>query len=125
MLFWCIMLFFDLLIPGTMIGIGSYYKKKAPAEINAFVGYRTRLSMQNRETWEYAHHFFGRLWQISGLILLPLTVLGMLLLWGAERETVSWWGGGYCLIQLLVMVGCIFPTEVALHRKFNRDGNLK
>ena len=52
--FWIYMLIMDLLVPVTLIGFGKYFKTKAPKEINAVFGYRTSMSMKNRDTWEFA-----------------------------------------------------------------------
>ena len=47
--FWIFMFLMTLWIPLTMIGFGRYFQKKAPKEINAAFGYRTKRSMKNRE----------------------------------------------------------------------------
>ena len=48
--FWIFMLIMDLLLPFTMIGFGKYFMKKAPKEINSVFGYRTSMSMKNKDT---------------------------------------------------------------------------
>ena len=55
--FWIFMLIMDLLLPFTMIGFGRYFMKKAPKEINSVFGYRTSMSMKNKDTWEFAHKY--------------------------------------------------------------------
>ncbi|MBE6023390.1 MAG: SdpI family protein [Cellulosilyticum sp.] len=62
MSFWIFMLLMTLLIPISMIGFGYYFSKKAPKEINNVLGYRTSRSMKNKETWQFAHNYFGKLW---------------------------------------------------------------
>ena len=57
--FWIFMLIMDLLLPFTMIGFGRYFMKKAPKEINSVFGYRTSMSMKNKDTWEFAHKYCG------------------------------------------------------------------
>lgn len=49
--FWFFMLIMDLLIPFTMIGFGKCFLKKAPDNINSVFGYRTSMSMKNKDTW--------------------------------------------------------------------------
>ena len=34
--------------------------KKAPKEINSVFGYRTSMSMKNKDTWEFAHKYCGK-----------------------------------------------------------------
>ena len=50
--FWIFMRVMDLLIPVTMVFIGKRFQKKPPKEINAMYGYRTAMSMKNKETWK-------------------------------------------------------------------------
>lgn len=50
-----------LLIPGTMVLFGYVWKKHPPKTINGIYGYRTRRSMQNWATWEFAHQYCARL----------------------------------------------------------------
>ena len=60
------MLAMDLIIPLSMIFLGKYFSKRAPKEINMLFGYRTTRSTKNQDTWQFAHHFFGRLWYKMG-----------------------------------------------------------
>ena len=48
---WIYMLIAVLLIPLMMIGIGAFFAKKIPAKINRIYGYRTDISMKNKDTW--------------------------------------------------------------------------
>ena len=70
--FWIFMLIMDLLLPFTMIGFGRYFMKKAPKEINSVFGYRTSMSMKNKDTWEFAHKYCGKVWNVRGVQLIPL-----------------------------------------------------
>ena len=72
--FWIFMLIMDLLLPFTMIGFGRYFMKKAPKEINSVFGYRTSMSMKNKDTWEFAHKYCGKVWYVCGMVMLPITV---------------------------------------------------
>lgn len=60
--FWFFMLIMDLLTPIIMIGFGRYFLKDAPKEINPVFGYRTAMSMKNRDTWEFVHKYLGKIW---------------------------------------------------------------
>lgn len=118
MAFWLYMLVMDLLIPATMIGFGRCFLKKAPKEINAVFGYRTPRSMKNRETWEFAHKYCGKVWYVGGLILLPVSVLIMILVIGRDQDCVGTVGGIVCGIQMIPLIGSIFLTERALKKRF-------
>ena len=123
--FWIFMLMMNLLIPLSMIGFGWMFLKSPPKEINAVFGYRTRRSTLNPDTWEFAHHYFGKLWLCLGLILLPVSVLLMLLLLGRDIETVGIYGGALVMLQCVVLIVPIFPTERALKRTFDESGRRK
>lgn len=84
--FWIFMLIMDLLIPVTMIGFGSYFMKNAPKEINAVFGYRTSMSMKNKDTWEFAHKYCGKVWCSFGIAMLSITVIFMFLVIGKNEE---------------------------------------
>lgn len=123
--FWIFMLMMNLLIPLSMIGFGWMFLKSPPKEINAVFGYRTRRSMLNPDTWEFAHRYFGKLWLCLGLILLPVSVLLMLLLLGKAADTVGIFGGALVMLQCVVLIVPIFPTERALKRTFDESGRRK
>lgn len=121
--FWLFMLIMDLLIPFTMIIFGAIFMKKAPGSINPVFGYRTTMSMKNRDTWEFAHQYCGKLWWILGITLLPITIIPFLFLLGKDNDRVGIVGGVLCLIQLIPLIGSIIPTERALKRTFDKNGN--
>ncbi len=121
--FWLFMLVMDLLFPATMIGIGKSFQKAAPKDINSIYGYRTAMSMKNRDTWEFAHHYCGRLWFRLGLILLPVNLIPMLLVIWESRELVNIVGSVLCAIDTVIIIATIFPTEAALRKTFDQDGN--
>ena len=121
--FWIFMLIMDLLIPFTMISFGFFFLKKAPKNINALFGYRTKMSMKNKDTWEFAHKYCGKLWYVWGMVLLFLTVIPMLWVLGKGEDMIGTIGGILCGIQMIPLIGCIFPTERALKRNFDANGN--
>ncbi|NBJ88978.1 SdpI family protein [Acutalibacter sp. 1XD8-36] len=121
--FWIYMLAMDLLIPLIMTGFGWYFSGRAPKKINPVLGYRTAMSMKNQDTWEFAHRHSGRIWKICGLILLPVTVVPMLFVIDGDEGIVGTVGGIVCGVQLAVLIGSIFPTERALRKNFDKEGN--
>ncbi|MDD7390635.1 MAG: SdpI family protein [Lachnospiraceae bacterium] len=121
--FWFFMLMCNLLIPACMIGFGWYFRKKAPGQINMLFGYRTPRSAKNRDTWKFAHHYFGRLWYRLGMVLLPVTVAAMLPLLGKSIDTIGIYGSILSGIQIVIMLLPIWFTESALKRTFDEDGN--
>ena len=120
--FWIFMLVMNLLIPIMMIGFGKYFMKSAPGSINIVFGYRTSMSMKNQDTWKFAHEYCGKLWCKWGKIMLIITVIVMLFLLGKSEDTIGNWGAAICIVQLIPLIGTIFPTENALRRTFDKDG---
>lgn len=120
--FWIFMLVMELLIPGVMIFFGWMFIHKPPKEINSIYGYRTPMSSKNQDTWDFAHRYFGRLWYRAGLMLLPVTLIAMLLVFGRDDDTVGTVGAILCVIQCVPMIGLIIPTERALRKNFDKYG---
>ncbi|MDD2971913.1 MAG: SdpI family protein [Lachnospiraceae bacterium] len=123
--FWLFIFISDLPIPLLMMGFGRYFLKSAPGSINSVFGYRTSMSMKNKDTWMFAHSYCGRVWFQYGLILSVLTIVGMICVIHKNEDVVSLTGGIICAMQLLFLVGSIVPTERALRRTFDKDGNRK
>lgn len=121
--FWIFMLVMDLLIPVTMVFIGKRFQKKPPKEINAMYGYRTAMSMKNKETWKYAHRCCGKLWYVSGLVMIPVTVIVLACVFGKGNNCVGNVGGIVCTLQCVVIIGTIVVTEQELKRDLTGMGN--
>lgn len=125
MVFWIFMFLMALIIPFTMIGFGRAFLRKAPESINYFFGYRTKRSMQSEQTWQFAHQYCGKIWHVSGWILLVLSVVPLLVVVGKDAGIVGTVGGILSAIQCICLAGAILPTERALRNNFDQDGNLK
>ncbi len=120
--FWVFMLVMDLLVPLVMICFGRRFEKTAPKEINAFFGYRTAMSMKNKETWKFAHEYIGRLWKVCGWVTLPTSAVVMLFALGKDIVEVSIFGSVICGAQIVIMLCTIISTERALKRNFDKNG---
>mgnify|MGYP003441361278 FL=1 len=123
--FWIFMLVMDLLFPVIMIVMGRYFMKTSPKEINYIFGYRTNMSMKNKDTWNFAHKYIGKLWFYLGLLLIPITVIPMLFVLGGTEDVVGTMGCIICVIALIILIVPIFPTERALKMNFDKNGNRK
>ncbi len=112
-------------LPLMMAAVGGIYAGGgAPKRINRISGYRTKRSMESQKAWDFAQKFIGRVWLISGLIMLPLTAVLALIL---RKIEVSF--AAICLISVgvnaLVMIAGICLTEAALKRNFGENGEEK
>lgn len=120
--FWIFMLFMDLLIPLLMVGLGKLLAKHPPKRINGVSGYRTKRSMKTQETWEFAHRYFGNLWFRLGLVLIPLSVLPLIFVYGKDIELIGIVGAVVTLFEIVPMIVPVFPTERALKENFDEYG---
>lgn len=123
--FWIFMLCMNLLIPLLMILFGFCFIRKAPKEINFVFGYRTEMSMKNKDTWEFAHKYCGKLWLITGTIMLFLSIVAMCFLIGKSEDVIGNAGLIISLAEIALLIIPIFPTERALKRTFDKNGNRK
>ena len=121
--FWVFMLVMVLLMPLSMLFLGRYFIKKAPASINYAFGYRTSMSMKNQDKWQFAHQQLGKTRYVCGLVLTPLSVLAMLFVLGKGQNAVGAMGSVLCTLQLIPLLASIVPTERALRKTFDKDGN--
>ena len=123
--FWFFMLAMGLLFPVVMILFGTMFMKSAPKKIDYIFGYRTDMSMKNRDTWEFAHKYMGKLWFRFGLLLIPITVIPMLFVIGNSENVVAAVGLIVSFVNTVTLIGPIFFTEKALNRTFDKDGKRK
>jgi hypothetical protein len=123
--FWIFMLILALLIPAAMIFFGSRFSKTSPNEINMVYGYRTNMSVKNKDTWIFAHNHIGKLWENIGLFMLAPTVISMIfvLVLGRDIGVIGIVGAVVCGVQIAGMLIPIFFTEMALNAVFDKDGN--
>ena len=121
--FWIFMLAMNLLFPLIMIVMGRYFMKKSPKEINYIFGYRTNMSMKNKDTWDFAHKYFGKRWFCLGWLLIPISVIPMLFVIGKGEDIIGTVGMVVMVIDLILLIAPIFPTERALKKIFDKDGN--
>ena len=122
MWFWWFMFISDLLIPLVMIVGGRLMWKSSPKKINAIYGYRTSRSMKNLDTWQFAHRYIGRLWWIIGWISIVPSVIVMLPFIGQSDDAISLVGGIMMMVQMTVLIITVIPTEMALKRTFDENG---
>ena len=120
--FWIFMLLMDLLVPLTMVGFGKLFMTKSPQDISTVFGYRTTMSMKNKDTWEFAHKYCGKLWLKCGLALLPLSVIPLIFVFHKGTDIIGTVGGIVCTVQLVPLIGSISLTEAALKKTFDKNG---
>ncbi len=121
-LFWSAMVY-TILLCATMIGFGWLFLHRPPKDINSLYGYRTSMSMKNRQTWIFAHQYAGKVWFFSGVISLIVSV--PLLLATRKADCFEALMTALLFVLAVPVIGVILPTERALRKRFDRFGNPK
>ena len=120
--YWVFMLVMVLIVPITMIVFGRLFSNKAPKDIKHTFGYRTKRSMMNKDTWSFAYAYIGKLWLICGLVLMPISIVIMVFVLGKGTDTVGMVGAILTVVQMVLMIGTIIPTEYSLNKNFDKLG---
>lgn len=115
----------NLLIPVSMLIFGIIFLKHPPGKINGFYGYRTTMSMLNQNTWEYAHQYCGRLWKKIGIGMLMISIVVSIPILWVNKDIQGLITCVLETIQVIVLLGSVFPVEQALKKEFDKDGNRK
>lgn len=116
MWFWWFMFICDFIVPAAMILGGRMMWKYPPKSINGMVGYRTRRSMKNKETWKFAQEYCGRLWWKIGWLMSIPSALVHIPFYGKSEGMVGILGGIVCTLECVVMISTIYFVEKALKR---------
>jgi uncharacterized membrane protein len=120
--FWIFMLVMTLLIPLTMVGLGTVFIKRPPRDVNYIYGYRTTRSMKNKDTWEFAHHYCGKLWRVLGWIILLPSIIAILFSIGRTNDEIGVYGLVIVAVQMIALFTPIFPVESALNKVYDENG---
>ena len=110
------------LLPLVMVICGMSYTKRGPKKITRLQGYRSKMSMKNRDTWDFAHKNLGDLWFKLGAPLLAVTSVVSLLVFRESTKQITTWCGVIFVIQLVIMMLPVFYTEKALKENFDENG---
>lgn len=112
----------NLLVPLIMIVAGYMMYKKPPKDINNVFGYRTSMSKKNKDTWEFAHNYCGRLWFKLGIVLFILMVIVQMFFVHSSDNVIGNMTLIVVTVQLVVLLGSIMLVEKALKGTFDENG---
>ena len=118
MWFWWLMLACNIIVPFITIFTGWFMWKRPPKEINRIIGYRTKRSMYNNDTWKFAHNFCGKRWWIMGWIILGISVAVLIPFIHSTYLTIGIAVLVSVAVQCLILVLSMIPTEIALKKTF-------
>ncbi len=115
----------SFLVPLLMIVFGTIFLKKVPKSVNSFLGYRTSMSMLNKDTWEFAHVYCGKIWILFGSVGLILNLIAVLCGLVFDRNMIELVCVISIAIQCVMILVTIFLVEKKLEKNFDREGNRK
>ena len=105
-------------MPFITLITGYLMYRHTPKSINGLVGYRTRRSMINQDTWDFANKYCASLWIKIGIITTVISFLIYILFDVNEIVSIV-----IVLIQTFLLLLSIIPVEKALKKIFDDDGN--
>lgn len=91
----------------------------------SFCQLEDNISMKNKDTWNLAHKYIGRLWFYPGVSIVPITVISMLFIIGGNEDAIGMVGRIICIATLVILITFIIPMESALKKTFDKDRNSK
>lgn len=106
-----------------MFGFGRSFMKMPPDKINYIYGYRSKMSMKNQNTWNFAHKYAGKVWVYSSALNVIISAIVVLIF----RNTSLFKAFATILlavIQPITLLLVISLTEKALKKNFDKNGNL-
>ena len=109
----------DLWLPLILIVFGVFSLAVIPRKPNCIMGYRTQRACKNQDTWVFAHKHFGKQMIIFGFVYVLLAIVRVLLTY---NEASSWLIYGIIATQVLAVLLALIPTEIALRKKFDKNG---
>lgn len=121
--FWTAMFISVLILPVIMIILGKVFMQNAPKEINRVVGYRTAMSMKNKDTWEFAHRYGGKIMHYAGMLALIPSVFAVVLIPDGTPDSIGKVVLVIEVLQFILIIACVIATEVALKNTFRADGS--
>ncbi|WP_105616367.1 SdpI family protein [Vallitalea okinawensis] len=98
--------------------VGLIFKLLPPKKINYIYGWRSRLAMKNKETWDEAQRYGANLLIFGGIIAVVSGYFITLLF--PKMHSVA---GSICAFVLLVVI--LILGEVHLRKVFDEEGNRK
>jgi uncharacterized membrane protein len=107
-----------LITPLIFIVLGLFTRLGLPRKVNFWIGYRTPMSCKNQDTWFFAHRHAGKLWISLGFILLVLSIGAVIVINNITSMQLTW----MILVQLFVVLISLIPTEIALRKEFDKNG---
>lgn len=119
--FWIFMFIVTLLIPAALLL--TWYLCPKLKTINNASGYRSKRSMQNQNTWDFAQKYSSN---ISLYMFFPSLILAIAIMPTVSSkpiDRIGWIALGITMIQMISFIVIMISTEKALKKTFDENGN--
>lgn len=107
-----IMLAFSTILPAFLMSF-------LDTERNGLVGYRTKWSMKNDETWKFAQEYSAKAIRYASALSIVIQLMAIFLSEGETSILITAGSLTFCILFSILF------TERALRKNFNRDGTSK
>lgn len=117
--FWIFMFVITLLIPAALLL--TWYLCPKFKTINNAGGYRSKRSMQNQDTWDFAQKYCSK---ISLYMFFPSLILAIAIMPTVSSkpiDRIGWIGLGITMIQMMSFFVIMISTEKALKKTFDKS----
>ena len=105
-----------LVVSGIIFCLAAFlHKRFPPKQINSFYGYRTRKSMKNIESWNFAQSLSSKKMKNMSFRMIGL---GLIMSFVKLEILLSLWIGLTIVISMVVLV--IFQIENELKKHFSK-----
>ncbi|AEB76469.1 SdpI family protein [Clostridium botulinum] len=106
---------------GIILVIAGLILKLVSTQKNGLVGYRTTFSMKNDDTWKEANEFASILMMFYGVVSIILASIITVL----NKDNMNISLKLSSIVSFMMMIACIFSTEIHLRRMFHKNGKRK
>lgn len=110
---------FSIFLSVILIGGGYLCKSVANGDINDYVGYRTKLSKKNADTWKEGNTYGGKVLIICGLVYLVISTALSIIFYDQAAITIL----GVSLGVIPVILIGLYFSEKHLKNIFDSEGN--
>ena len=108
-------------VSAMLFGMGTLFKARVHSKLRAKGGYATKASVKSQSVWELAQGYAGKIFQLVGLINLPVFLLLSFVLY---HITEYIWFFVVCFGQMVPVMFCFLLIEMKLSRA-GGEGALK
>lgn len=108
----------DIVITLLLLISGMILYVFPPKQVNSILGYRTKRSMKNQESWDCANKFAGKIMMFFGVIY--FVVVGVLYLVFLKKGFLQTNENTIIIICVLLFVISFITTIVLVERKLKK-----